>query len=136
MSGFCYTIKKNPYHHFAAEHNNHTHRQVINQLKSGVGTPLTVGKTCTGTKEDEQQLWLKAVLGDRQTTAQERVSRRIMHTHNQVNVLNLQYNKCSAVAPCSDTQGSQPECIHVHNDEDTINQDDDSTGCIDHDITL
>ena len=64
------------------------------------------------------------------------VSRCIMRTHNQENVLHLQYNKCSAVAPCSDTLGSQPGCIHVHNDEDTINQDDDSTGCIDHDITL
>ena len=52
MSGFCYTIKKNPCRYFTSEHNNHTHRQVINQLKSGVGTPLTVGKTCTGTKEE------------------------------------------------------------------------------------
>ena len=64
------------------------------------------------------------------------VYRCIMHTHNHEYVLHLQYNKCSAVAPCSDTLGSQPGCIHVHNDEDTINQDDDSTGCIDHDITL
>ena len=58
------------------------------------------------------------------------VSRCIMRTHNQENVLHLQYNKCSAVAPCSDTLGSQPGCIHVHDNEDTINQDDDSsTGC-------
>ena len=64
------------------------------------------------------------------------VYRCIMHTHNHEYVLHLQYNKCSAVAPCSDTLGSQPGCIHVHDDEDTINQDDDSTGCIDHDITL
>ena len=44
--------QKNPYHHFAAEHNNHTHRQVINQLKCGMGTSLTVEKRCTGTKEE------------------------------------------------------------------------------------
>ena len=29
MSVFCYTIKKHPCHH-TSEHNNHTHRQVIN----------------------------------------------------------------------------------------------------------
>ena len=52
MSVFCYTIKKHPYLHFTSEHNNHTHRQVTNQLKSGVGASLTVGKLCIGTKEE------------------------------------------------------------------------------------
>ena len=52
MSVFCYTIKKHPYLYFTSEHNNHTHRQVINQLKSGVSTSLIVEKLCTGTKED------------------------------------------------------------------------------------
>ena len=51
MSVFCYTIKK----HLCAitsEHNNHTHRQAINQLKRGVGTPLTAGKRRTGANEE------------------------------------------------------------------------------------
>ena len=52
MSDFCYIIKKHPYLHFTSEHNNHTHRQVTNQLKSGVGASLTVEKRCTGTKEE------------------------------------------------------------------------------------
>ena len=52
MSVFCYTIKKHLCTHFTSEHNNHTHRQVTNQLKSGVGASLTVEKRCTGTKEE------------------------------------------------------------------------------------
>ena len=51
MSVFC-TIKKRPYLYFTSEHNSHTRRQVTNQLKSGVGTSLTVEKRCTGIKEE------------------------------------------------------------------------------------
>ena len=47
-----YTIKKQPCSHITSEHNNHTHRQVINQLKSGVSTSLIVEKLCTGAKEE------------------------------------------------------------------------------------